>query len=129
LSSACASVYEVDLLVSDYNAGAVANGDFTEAEAVADYRRLTKAINTSAKAVKDVGQASTLKTNSAKSLKTLNGLSKKATLSTMAAKKAKKLATQRTRMIKACTAAGYPLPAVNAQAHLDVTPTASSAKS
>jgi hypothetical protein len=124
LSSACASVYEVDLLMSDYSAGAVANGDFTEQEAKADYLRLTKAINTGAKTVKDTPQATTLSTNSARSLKVLRGLSNKATLGTMAKKKATRLSNQRARMLKACAAAGFPLPAVNAQAHQDVTPTA-----
>lgn len=129
LSSACASVYEIDLLVSDYKTGAVANGDFTEAEVLADYLRLTKAVNTGAKAVKTgdgVGQASTLTTNSKKSIALLNGLSKSATLATMAGKKATRLTTQRSRMIKACQAAGFPLPSVNAQAQVVATPSGSS---
>lgn len=124
LSSACASVYEVDLLMSDYSAGAVANGDFTEQEARADYLRLTKAINAGANSVTGAPQATTLTTNSARSLKVLRGLSNKATLGTMAKKKATRLSNQRTRMLKACAAAGFPLPAVNVQAHQDVTATA-----
>ena len=124
LSSACASVYEVDLLVSDYNSGAVANGDFTEKEALADYARLTKAINTSAKTVAGDGKAkaAVLKKSSKRSLKIINGLSKSATLGTVSAAKSKKLAAQRTRMMGVCSSAGYPLPSVNAQAKADVTP-------
>lgn len=129
LSSACASVYEVDLLMSDYKAGAVANGDFTEKEALADYLRLTKAINTGAAAVKATPQATTLTTNSARSMKVLRGLSSKATLGTMSKKKATRLATQRGRMLKACAAAGFPMPSVNTQAHQDVTPAASASAS
>jgi hypothetical protein len=130
LSSACASVYEIDLLVVDYTAGAVANGDYTESEALADYLRLTKAVNTGAKAVKTgdgVGQASTLTTNSKKSIAVLNGLAKTSTLATMSGKKATRLKTQRSRMIKACQAAGFPVPSVNAQAQVAATPSGSSA--
>ena len=124
LSSACASVYEVDLLVSDYNAGAVANGDFTEKEALADYARLTKAINTSAKTVAGDGaaKAATLAKSSKRSLRIINGLNSRATLGTMSGTKSKKLAAQRGRMMGVCAAAGYPLPSVNAQAKLGVTP-------
>lgn len=123
LSSACASVYEVDLLVSDYNAGAVANGDFTENEALADYARLTKAVNTSAKTVAGDGaaKAAVLAKSSKRSLRIINGLNKSATLGTMSGAKSKKLATQRGRMMGVCKAAGYPVPSVNAQAKLDVT--------
>lgn len=124
LSSACASVYEVDLLVSDYQAGAVANGDFTEKEALADYARLTKAINTSSKTVAGDGKAkaAALIKSSKRSLRIINGLNNSATLGTMSSLKAKKLAAQRGRMMGVCAAAGYPLPSVNAQAQLDVTP-------
>lgn len=124
LSSACASVYEVDLLVSDYNAGAVANGDFTEKEALADYARLTKAINTGAKGVTGDGaaKAAALAKSSKRSLRIINGLNKSATLGSMSSAKSKKLSTQRARMMGICTAAGYPLPSVNSQAKLDVTP-------
>lgn len=124
LSSACASVYEVDLLVSDYNSGAVANGDFTEKEAIADYARLTKAVNTSSKTVAGDGaaKAAVLTKSSKRSLRIINGLNSSATLGTMSSTKSKKLAAQRTRMMGVCAAAGYPLPSVNAQAKLDVTP-------
>ena len=124
LSGACASVYEVDLLVSDYNSGAVANGDFTEKEALADYARLTKAINTSATTVAGAGKAkaAVLKKSSKRSMKIINSLSPNATLGTISAAKSKKLAAQRARMMGVCNAAGYPLPAVNAQAKSDVTP-------
>ncbi|MDO8732153.1 MAG: hypothetical protein Q7L55_06230 [Actinomycetota bacterium] len=124
LSSACASVYEVDLLVNDYNAGAVANGDFTEKEALADYARLTKAVNTGAKTVVGGGaaKAAVLAKSSKRSLRIVKALNKSATLGTMSSAKSKKLSAQRTRMMGVCTAAGYPLPAVNAQANVDVTP-------
>jgi len=124
LSSACASVYEIDLLVSDYNAGAVANGDFTEKEALADYSRLTKAVNTSAKTVTGDGKAKAaqLVKSSKRSLRIINKLPAKATLGTLSAPKAKKLAAQRGRMMNVCASAGYPLPSVNEQARLDVTP-------
>jgi hypothetical protein len=130
LSSACASVYEIDLLVSDYSAGAVANGDYTESEALADYLRLAKAVNTGSKSVKTgdgAGQASTLTTNSRKSIAVLNGLNKSATLASMSGKKATRLKTQRARMIKACQAAGFPIPSVNAQTQVSATPTGSGA--
>ncbi|MDP2288086.1 MAG: hypothetical protein Q8M73_05920 [Actinomycetota bacterium] len=124
LSSACASVYELDLLVTDYKAGAVANGDFTEKEALADYARLTKAINTSSKTVAGDGKAkaAVLTTSSKRSLRIINGLNNSATLATMSSVKANKLSAQRIRMMGVCRAAGYPLPSVNAQAQLDVTP-------
>ncbi|MDO9486057.1 MAG: hypothetical protein Q7K25_08370 [Actinomycetota bacterium] len=124
LSSTCASVYEVDLLVSDYNNGAVANGDFTENEALADYARLTKAVNTSSKTVQGDGaaKAAVLTKSSKRSLRIINGLNARATLGTMSSVKSKKLAAQRNRMMGVCEAAGYPAPAVNAQADLDVTP-------
>jgi len=115
--------------MSDYKAGAVAKGDYTEAEALADYLRLTKAVNTGAKTVKSgagVGQASTLTTNSKKSIAVLNGLAKSATLTTMSGKKATRLTTQRGRMVKACQAAGFPLPSVNVQAQVAATPSGSS---
>jgi hypothetical protein len=129
LSNACASVYEIDLLVIDYLAGAVSNGDYTESEALADYLRLTKAINTGSKLVKTgdgAGQASTLTTNSKKSIALLNGLNKSATLATMSGKKATRLKTQRSRMVKACQAAGFPTPTVNAQVQVSAAPSGSS---
>ena len=130
LNNSCASVYEIDLLVSDYKAGAVANGDYTEAEALADYLRLAKAVGAGAKTVTSgagVGQASTLNTNSKKTIAVLNGLARSATLATMSGKKTTRLTTQRGRMVAPCQAAGFPLPSVNAQAQVTATPSRASA--
>lgn len=113
-SEACTAYFEMDLLNSTYAGGAVADGDMTEAQVRADFRRLLKIIVQQGKlAVQDGTADQKLVTNAVKMKRAVNALAKSAALSDMAKKQQVKFAKQSSRVEKTCARAGFALPEDN----------------
>ena len=113
-SQACSAYFQLDLLNSTYAGGAVADGDMTETQVRTDFQRLLKIMVVQGKvAVADGTADQKLVANAQRMRKAVNGLAKGTALSDLAKKQQVKFATQSSRVEKACTRAGYPLPEDN----------------
>lgn len=121
LEPACLAYFELDLFISDYAAGIVADGGMNEKQAKAQYLTLVKKVVAASNGVSGDGAegAKRINANAKKMRKVINGLAKKATLGDIPAKKADKLALQASRIQAACANNGFPLPEVNVQARSD----------
>lgn len=108
---ACAAYFELDLLNSSYSGGAVADGDMTEEQVKADFKRLLKELVTQAKvAVSDGVADPKLSANAVRMRKTVNKLKKAESLADLSKKQQLRFAKSSLRVQKACDRAGYPLP-------------------
>jgi len=121
LEPACLAYFELDLFISDYAAGIVADGGMNEQQAKAQYLTLVKKVVAASKGVSGEGAegATRISANAKRMRKIMNGLGKKVTLKQMPAKKADKLVLQASRIQAACANNGFPLPEVNVQARTD----------
>ena len=114
---ACAAYFKLDLLISQYAGGAVAQGDLTEEEVKADFKAALKELNAQAQvAVADGSADQKLVINAKKMKKLVNSLGKKETLSDLSKAQKVKFAKQSLRVQKACMRAGLDLPADNVTA-------------
>jgi hypothetical protein len=113
----CAAYFELDLLNSQYAGGAVANGNLTEDQIKADFKRLLKDMTAQAKLALTDGTADDKLFKNAKRMKAeINALKKKQALKNMSKADQAKFAKQSLRVQRACDRAGYPLPAENVTA-------------
>lgn len=121
LEPACLAYFELDLFISDYAAGIVADGGMNEQQAKAQYVTLVKKVVAASNGVTGDGAegAKRINANAKRMRKIINGLGKKTTLGKIPAKKADKLALQASRLQSTCANNGFPLPEVNAQARTD----------
>jgi hypothetical protein len=114
---ACAAYFQLDLLNSQYAGGAVANGNMTEQQIKADFKRLLADMVTQAKlAVADGTADNKLQVNSERMRAMIKALKKAQILSDLSAANQAKFAKQSLRVQRSCDRAGYPLPADNVTA-------------
>ena len=116
-AAACAAYFELDLLNSQYAGGAVADGDFTEEQIRTQFKAQLKELVAQAELAVEDGTADLkLLANAQRMKKTVNKLDKDEPLSNLTKAQAQRFAKSSLRVQKACTRAGYPLPADNATA-------------
>lgn len=116
-AQACAAYFELDLLNSSYAGGAVADGDMTEAQVRADFKRLLKQLKAQATIAVAEGSADAkLEANSARMKKIVKSLAKGEALKDLSKAKQNTFAKSSLRVQKACERAGFPLPDDNVTA-------------
>ena len=116
-AQACAAYFELDLLNSSYACGAVADGDMTETQVKADFKRLLKTMKAQATIAVAEGSADPkLEANSARMKKIVKSLAKAEALKDLSKGKQNTFAKSSLRVQRACERAGFPLPADNVTA-------------
>jgi hypothetical protein len=117
---ACASFFELDVLMLRYSDGMVEAGEMTEAQVKREYRRLVGEVIAQGEiAVAEGGIEPKVVTN-AKRLETAAGkMKKKDTFANMPRKQRNLMNTRLTRIERTCARAGYPLPDENALLRAD----------
>lgn len=116
-AQACAAYFELDLLNSSYAGGAVADGDMTEAQVKADFKRLLKTMKAQATIAVAEGSADPkLEANSARMKKIVKNLAKDEALNDLSKAKQNTFAKSSLRVQRACERAGFALPADNVTA-------------
>lgn len=114
---ACAAYFQLDVLNSQYAGGAVKNGNMTEQQVKADFKRLLNDMVTNAKlAVADGTADQKLLKNATRMQKEIKSLKKKQALADLPKAQQAKFATQSLRVQRACDRAGFPLPTENVTA-------------
>ncbi len=118
---ACASFFELDLLMSEYGAGMVTAGDMTEAQVKREYRRIVGEVVTQGEIAVAEGEIEPRIVNNAKRLQNAAGrMKKKDTFDNMSRAQRKAMNTRMTRIERTCARAGYPLPDENVMLRADV---------
>ncbi|MEI6360833.1 MAG: hypothetical protein WCP95_01760 [Actinomycetes bacterium] len=114
---ACSAYFQLDVLNSQYAGGAVKNGNMTEDQVKADFKRLLKEMVTQAKlAVADGTADQKLLKNATRMKAEIASLKKKQALADLPKDAQAKFATQSLRVQRACDRAGFPLPTENVTA-------------
>jgi hypothetical protein len=114
---ACAAYFQLDVLNSQYAGGAVKNGNMTEQQVKADFKRLLNDMVTNAKlAVADGTADQKLLKNATRMQNEIKSLKKKQALADLPKAQQAKFATQSLRVQRACDRAGFPLPTENVTA-------------
>jgi hypothetical protein len=114
---ACAAYFQLDVLNSQYAGGAVKNGNMTEDQVKADFKRLLKEMVAQSKlAVADGTADQKLLKNATRMQSEIKTLKKKQALADLPKATQAKFATQSLRVQRACDRAGFPLPTENVTA-------------
>lgn len=118
---ACASFFELDLLMAQYDAGMVSAGDMNEAQVKREYRRIIGDVVAQGEIAAAEGEIEPKIVNNAKRLQNAAGkMKKKNTFGNMTRKQRKAMNTRMTRIERTCARAGYPLPDENVLLRADV---------
>lgn len=113
-ATACAAYFELDLLNSDYDGGAVADGDITEEQVREQFRAQLKELVAEARLAVEDGTADRKLLVNAKRMKKIEkNLAEGAALSDLSENKQLRFAKSSLRVQKACDRAGFPLPPDN----------------
>jgi hypothetical protein len=117
---ACASFFEIDVLMSRYGAGMVQAGEMTEAQVKREYRRLIAEVVAQGEIAVAEGEIDPKIVNNAKRMQNAaDKMKKKDTFANMPRKQRKAMETRMTRVERSCARAGYPLPDENALLRAD----------
>lgn len=117
---ACATFFELDVLMVRYSGGMVAAGEMTEAQVKREYRRLVGDLVAQGEIAVAEGEIDPKIVNNAKRLqKAAGNMKKKNTFANMPRKQRKAMETRMTRVERSCARAGYALPDENALLRAD----------
>lgn len=118
---ACASFFELDLLMAQYDGGMVAAGDMNEAQVKREYRRIIEDVVAQGEIAVAEGEIEPKIVNNAKRLQNAAGkMKKKNTFGNMTRQQRKAMNTRMTRIERTCERAGYPLPDENVLIRADI---------
>ncbi len=118
---ACASFFELDLLMAQYAGGMVAAGDMTEAQVKREYRRIIGDVVSQGEIAVAEGEIEPKIVNNAKRLQNAAGkMKKKNTFGNMTRPQRNAMNLRMTRIERSCARAGYPLPDENVLLRADV---------
>lgn len=117
---ACATFFELDVLMSRYGNGMVNAGEMTEAQVKREYRRLIGDVVAQGEIAVAEGELDAKIVNNAKRLqKSADKMKKKDTFGKLSRKQRKAMETRMTRVERSCARAGYVLPDENALLRAD----------